>query len=459
MNINDLYIIYIMDPKQIRDYNKFLCALDEKSKKIKKEPIVKEIKEDKEDKDKETIDTIVNNIKSDFDNDGLSSSTFTGQTKCDIYTVYAGSDPNRPYDTETDSKKKRDGDRERQRQGKRKLVQIDESKYEKKTVQNIFIEDEINSITDILKIIETYKVSQDIEYNIDVKTLHNIKEPLEELNRMIGMKELKNNIVDQILYFVQGLHRDKKMEGDFMHTVIHGPPGTGKTEIAKIMGLIYSKMGVLSKGTFKKVTRCDLIAGYLGQTALKTRDVIKDAIGGVLFIDEAYSLGNPEKRDSFAKECIDTLCEALSDNKADLMVIVAGYENELKECFFKYNTGLESRFTWRFKTDDYTYEDLFHIFIKNVDDIGWKLEDKNVKSDWFKKNINFFKYYGRDIETFLSKTKIAHSRRVFSKPLNEKKIINLKDLENGFKIYVNESKKSEQKELENKNYLLNTLYS
>ena len=94
-----------------------------------------------------------------------------------------------------------------------------------------------------------------------------------------------------------------------------------------------------------------------------------------------------------------------------------------------------------------------------MDDIGWKLEDENVKSEWFKKNINFFRYYGRDIETFLSKTKIAHSRRVFCKPLNEKKIINLKDLENGFKIYVNESKKSEQKELENKNYLLNTLYS
>jgi SpoVK/Ycf46/Vps4 family AAA+-type ATPase len=192
---------------------------------------------------------------------------------------------------------------------------------------------------------------------------------------MIGMKELKNNIVDQILYFVQELHKNKDSTGDFLHTVIYGPPGTGKTEIAKIMGQIYSKIGILSNGTFKKVTRSDLVAGYLGQTALKTREVIKESLGGVLFIDEAYSLGNPEKKDSFSKECIDTLCEALSDNKENLMVIIAGYEKELKDCFFSFNQGLDSRFTWRFKMDDYTHEDLYNIFLKKVSDIDWKIEE------------------------------------------------------------------------------------
>ena len=100
-----------------------------------------------------------------------------------------------------------------------------------------------------------------------MQTLHNIKEPLIELNSMIGMKELKNNITDQILYFVQELNKNKDNSGDFMHTVIYGPPGTGKTEIAKIMGKIYSNIGVLNKGTFRKVTRADLVSGYLGQTA------------------------------------------------------------------------------------------------------------------------------------------------------------------------------------------------
>jgi len=293
-----------------------------------------------------------------------------------------------------------------------------------------------------------------------MKALHNIKEPLEELNNMIGMKDLKNNIVDQILYFVQDLHKDKTSTGDFMHTVIYGPPGTGKTEIAKMMGKIYSKLGTLSRGTFKKVTRGDLVAGYLGQTALKTKDVIKEAIGGVLFIDEAYALGNSEKRDSFAKECIDTLCEALSDNKDDLMVIIAGYENELKECFFDYNQGLDSRFTWRFKTDEYNHEDLYNIFLKKVKDIGWEIDDKTITSEWFKKNKDYFKFYGRDIETILAKTKIAHSRRVFCKLENEKRKINLKDLDNGFNIYrKNDDVKNRKDKEESNRYMYNTLYS
>ena len=123
-----------------------------------------------------------------------------------------------------------------------------------------------------------------------------------------------------------------------MHTVIYGPPGTGKTEVAKIIGRLFSKLGVLKKNVFKKVTRADLIAGYLGQTAIKTKEVVNSAIGGVLFIDEAYALGNKEKRDIFAKECIDTF--AHYDNKDKLMVIIAGYEDELNKCFFEYNRVL-----------------------------------------------------------------------------------------------------------------------
>ena len=100
-------------------------------------------------------------------------------------------------------------------------------------------------------------------------------------------------------------------------------------------------------------------------------------MGGVLFIDEAYALGNSEKRDSFAKECIDTLCEALSDHKDNLMVIIAGYEDELKNCFFNYNQGLDSRFTWRFKTTDYSPSELRDIFNKKVSDANWKLKKRS----------------------------------------------------------------------------------
>ena len=155
----------------------------------------------------------------------------------------------------------------------------------------------------------------------------------------------------------------------------------------------------------------------------------------VLFIDEAYALGNTEKRDSFAKECIDTLCEALSDNKDNLMVIIAGYEKDLKECFFSYNDGLDSRFTWRFKIDDYTSGDLRDIFIKKVSDFGWSVSEE-IKAEWFEKNMKYFKFYGRDMETLFSKTKIAHSRRVFCKPETAKTKITMKDLENGFEIFI-----------------------
>jgi AAA+ superfamily predicted ATPase len=312
--------------------------------------------------------------------------------------------------------------------------------------QKVTIVKDINNISDLLELINVYPDDQETEYNIDMNALHKIKEPLTALNNMIGMKKLKENIVDQIIFYIQNLHTLNSFSGgnDFMHTVIYGPPGTGKTEIAKIIGSIFSKIGILRKGTFKKVTRADLVAGYLGQTAIKTRDVIKECLGGVLFIDEAYSLGNEEKKDSFSKECIDTLCEALSDHKDNLMVIIAGYENNLNNCFFNYNQGLASRFTWRFKIDNYCAEDLYKIFIKKVNDGGWSLAtESNINVKWFEKNKEHFKCYGRDIETLFAKTKIAHSRRVFCLDPSLKKQITIKDINRGLEIYINNEDKQD----------------
>ena len=367
---------------------------------------------------------------------------------------------------ETNDKKKRSKiilKRENHENNENETNKLDENKKYSKTM---FIEAKVNNIKDLLNIINTHKYESDTQYNINLEALHNIKGPLIELDSLIGMKQLKENVVDQIIYFIQNLHLDSsnKKTNDFLHTVIYGPPGTGKTEVAKIMGQIYSKLGILKKGKFRKVTRADLVAGYLGQTALKTAEVIKDSLDGVLFIDEAYALGNNEKRDSFAKECIDTLCEGLSDHKDRLMVIIAGYENELKECFFSFNQGLESRFSWRFKIDDYKGDELYKIFTKKVLDIGWTISEtdeetkKKLTPEWFNKNLVYFKYFGRDIETLLSKVKICHSRRVFGMQEEDKRKITFKDLENGFEIFCSSEDVKKRKENDEMKYRLSSLY-
>ena len=323
----------------------------------------------------------------------------------------------------------------------------------KRIAKNINVE--INDLQDLLDLINNNPLLPEYQYNINMVSMHNIKQPLYELNNMVGMNNLKNAIVDQIIYFVQNLHINKDaLNPDFMHTCIYGPPGSGKTEIAKIMGKIFSSLGVLKKKTFRKVTRADLIAGYLGQTAIKTKDIVKEALGGVLFIDEAYALGNPEKRDSFAKECIDTLCEALSDYKGQLMVIIAGYEEDLNKCFFSYNQGLNSRFPWRFKTDDYKAGELNEIFQKKINDAGWSLIEK-IPNSWFESKMDYFTFYGRDMETLLSKTKIAHGRRVFCKPKKDKTKLIMKDIEKGYMMFLNNN---DVKERNNKNNPINYMY-
>ncbi len=438
------YIGRFKSHTDINNYNNFLLELDRKQRESKvSECKCVETKQLENNSGKKEINNTLNKITDTFISSNLKDINFTGLSPWEslLAAVEKHMDPNlyEPSGGITTTIKKEKSPAEEKKSESQEIVK-----------NKVNITAEVNNITDLLTLIETYPLDKNTEYNINMEALHKIKKPLTELNNMIGMKNLKENIVDQIIFYIQNLHTLKSdIKGnDFMHTVIYGPPGTGKTEIAKIIGSIFSKMGVLNKGTFKKVTRADLIAGYLGQTALKTRDVVKDCLGGVLFIDEAYALGNEEKRDSFSKECIDTLCEALSDHKDNLMVIIAGYETDLNSCFFNYNQGLNSRFTWRFKTDEYNAEDLYKIFLKKVNDGGWFVSDKSeIDIKWFDKNKKHFKFYGRDIETLFAKTKIAHSRRVFCLDDSVKKYVTIKDLDKGLEIYLkNEDSKEKEKE-------------
>ena len=306
------------------------------------------------------------------------------------------------------------------------------------TQEKINIECTITSLKDLLDIVEKYPLLPDTEYNIDLKALHNIKDELQEINEMIGLKTFKDNLLDQLLYFIQHLHVNH--EHDFKHMVIYGPPGSGKTQVAKLIGSMYAKLGMLKNGIFRKVTRNDLVAGFLGQTAIKTTKVIQECLGGCLFIDEVYSLGNSSgDGDSFSKECIDTLCEALSNHKEDLMVIVAGYEEDVKEFFFKMNSGLPSRFIWRFTVEEYSAKELMQIFLQKVEINGWHFTHTTELPQWFESHRKDFAYYGRDIEMLFTYTKVAHGRRIYGKSPELRKYLTIQDLNTGREYFLKHS--------------------
>ncbi len=266
--------------------------------------------------------------------------------------------------------------------------------------------------------------------NLDAETLWKILPELIRLNDMIGMKELKTTLFYQIVYYLQNMH--KKGNNEYLHAVITGPPGTGKTSVAQIIGNIYKKMGILSsQAKFTLAKREDFIAPYLGQTAIKTRMLLEQCVGGVLFIDEAYALGPGQKdKDSFSKEAIDTLNAFLSEHKNDFCCIIAGYEEDIERCFFRINQGLARRFQWVHRITEYDSNELALIMEKMIEEIKWEINMSTEElAEFIKENKKYFKNFGGDIETFLSKCKMAHARRVFSLDERHRFVLLAEDLQ------------------------------
>ena len=301
-------------------------------------------------------------------------------------------------------------------------------------------------LTDLNSLITIAQHSADnnIKYpNINNQMLQNILPQLIELKSIIGMKELKNTVFYQIIYYLQELH---KKSDDYLHTVILGTPGCGKTTVAKIIGLLYSNLGILKNKTFTIAKRADLIGEYLGQTTIKTTKLLKSCIGGVLFIDEVYSLGSgsKDKKDSYSKEAIDALNIFLSEHKKDFCCIIAGYQEEVMDCFFSVNQGLERRFPWIHKIDKYSSDELAAICFKKIGDIDW--ETSISKSDMVEiidKNIDNFKNAGGDIENLITKAKMVHAKRIFSLEPYHKFIITAEDFDNAIK-FINETQPKEK---------------
>lgn len=230
--------------------------------------------------------------------------------------------------------------------------------------QDVFgaIENGEISVSDAFKILremDSFAVSDNCP---DQNNHQRVEQILHELDNLIGLSEVKK-LVREIYAFIEIQKRREQeqliTEPLVLHMIFKGNPGTGKTTVARILGKIFCEMGVLARGHLIEVERADLVGEYIGHTAQKTRDQLKKAYGGILFIDEAYSLARGGEKD-FGKESIDVLVKAMEDHKDELILILAGYQKEM-ENFIQTNPGLRSRFPIHIEFPDYTQQELLQI--------------------------------------------------------------------------------------------------
>lgn len=286
----------------------------------------------------------------------------------------------------------------------------------------------------------------DKRYSVNPRKLMRLVKPIKLLNAMIGMQSVKKNIYK----FISSYLREGTNNG-MLNTAIFGKPGIGKTDLGKILCMIYSALDIVSNTRFTMVKASELVGEFIGQTRQKTAKIMKEAGGGVLFIDEAYSLmsGSSNGRDgkaSYGKECIDTINQELSENKNNLVVIIAGYEEDIINNFFKVNAGLDRRFPFRYTLTEYSKEELKDIFIKMIRLKDNFYLDTNVTDEDIIKlfdDTNKYKNCGGDIENLITHISFANHERTLGKMPNIRNIITKKDIKEGYKMFISHKEKEE----------------
>lgn len=240
---------------------------------------------------------------------------------------------------------------------------------------------------------------------------------MEQLNELIGLTGIKKDVEEMV-----GLAKMQKMREEAgmkpvpmsLHLVFSGNPGTGKTTVARILAKLYKEIGILSKGQLIEVDRSGLVAGYVGQTATKTLGKVKEALGGILFIDEAYTL--VREGNDFGQEAIDTILKAMEDYRKDLIVIVAGY-TELMKTFIESNPGLKSRFNKYMEFPDYTADELVAIFRMRcdkydyvLDEGAWEAAEEKIRQMEAEKGENFAN--ARDVRNLFERIITNQAKRL-----------------------------------------------
>ena len=273
-----------------------------------------------------------------------------------------------------------------------------------KSVANRVVENDENDVTTIK--------------NIDIEAVKNIgryeedgtkKDAMEELNKLIGIKKVKEQ-VEQFVALAEVNKRraeqGKSTSSFSLHSMFLGNPGTGKTTVARLVGEVLYQKGVIAEDKLVEVSRTDLVAGYIGQTAEKTRKVLESALGGVLFIDEAYALNSGSSND-FGQEALDEILKFMEDHRDDIVIIFAGYTKEMGE-FLNMNSGLRSRIPNTFDFEDYTEEEIVEIGLLGLDKYGYELDRE---------------YYGEVIKDLYRNNDGSNGRWV--RNINEKIITNM----------------------------------